>query len=322
MGQPDADTIAVHVLKPSTLFTMVGLYLGCLALVGVAAVGFLIAIKAETNALALQATTTLPLLGAIGCLLAALSMRKAPGEIHVCHSGLKVVRSAGATVLPWDRIASISQTTAALTYRQGVTLLDADGNVLLKFGEEMTGFPVLREYIDQRFSATPHPKRAVVDKKKSRKQAYLLIVVACFAMALGGINAWLTYHDARADRLLRETGVSGTGTIVRKFTAPNGATRRIEYRADTAGPNTPPRNVEVQPTFWSIFVEGQKIPIRYAPSDPTISKLEIGEVAENERFESSPAARAVMSAGIVLFGIVCLGAARWELKKSRRHLQS
>ena len=133
------------------------------------------------------------------------------------------------------------------------------------------------------------------------------------AWALGGVNGWLAYSDARAQRLLRESAVPGEATVVRKFVAPDGRTHRIEYRV--AGVEAAPlENVEVNPLLWSAMAEGERLPVLYVPADPSVSHLRIGQIDD---VQMSSAVHYGLSAVIAGMGVVFFVGGLLELRKAR-----
>ena len=87
--------------------------------------------------------------------------------------------------------------------------------------------------------------------------------------------------------LLEEGGEAGEAEIVRRFVAPNGFTKRVEYKVvDSAGISAT-RNVEVEPGFWNGLEGAKSIAVIWVPGEPSVSRLLFGEVPDRE-FTKTP----------------------------------
>jgi hypothetical protein len=113
--------------------------------------------------------------------------------------------------------------------------------------------------------------------------------------------------------------------IVRKFTAPDGRTRRIEYRVDA--PAAPLANVEVAPLIWTLLQERQRIAVTAVPGRPDISRLIAGQI--DDSMQGDPrlmlllsAAMAVMSIVFFIVGILSLRGleVKWDSQRHRPRL--
>jgi hypothetical protein len=137
-------------------------------------------------------------------------------------------------------------------------------------------------------------------------------------------TAWLAYDGARAARLLRDAAMPGDAEIVRRFTAPNGFTRRIEYRVTGADGTSAMRNAEVDPVLWEALAGVATVQVRYVPDDPSISRLAVGEIERGDPLQR-PGANYVPSAvcaimSILLLTIAALQWRGWDLDlDSRTH---
>ncbi len=125
-------------------------------------------------------------------------------------------------------------------------------------------------------------------RKKARRQATMAFVIGLL-MALGcGFIIWTTYQKQRAERLLDERGRPGEAEIVRRFLAPNGVTRRLEYRVVGTDGRSATENVEVEPAYWESLEGTTTIPVIVVPGEPGISRLEEGQVARDDEFTRTP----------------------------------
>src|SRR4051812_22004545 len=85
---PPPDTPQVYKLSSDLSSKAWVFFAGGIALVGFAAVGFTLAIRAHTTPLALQLTTTLPMLFAVGLLWTGYRFARAPREVAIDEHGL------------------------------------------------------------------------------------------------------------------------------------------------------------------------------------------------------------------------------------------
>lgn len=118
--------------------------------------------------------------------------------------------------------------------------------------------------------------------------------------AVGVANAWIALTEHKDRELFEKLGRSTRATVVRQFIAPNGRTRRIEFRVDGV-PNAPDVNVEVDPILWMAMTPQQHIRVIAVPRHPDIAHLPIGEIQDN----SAPSFVVMLplSMGICLFAV-------------------
>jgi hypothetical protein len=140
-------------------------------------------------------------------------------------------------------------------------------------------------------------------RKKARRNAALAFVIGLFMSFGCAFVAWETREEQRASRLLEEKGQPGEGEIVRRFVAPNGVTKRLEYRVAGSGI----RNVEVEPVHWNRLESAKSVPVIYVPDEPGISRLVRGEVRDKE-FTKTPAGGYGMAALCGAMALFLLGA--------------
>lgn len=300
-------------LAPGSARKATWLFVAAAALVVMTLVNFVVALRLPSNALRLHATTTLPMIGAVSCLGAALAARRSPREVRLTPAGVSVTYVNRAIELPWDRIALAAKADSGIGGGKALKLYDRDGRVLASLSDNLLGFDGLAHALEARLAALPHARTATVAATRSRKQAVFLALGGAVALALAGANGWMAYDDARAARLFREAAVPGEAAVVRKFVAPDGRTHRIEYRiADVA--DAPLENVEFDPLLWTAIGEGQRLPARYVAAEPGISRLEIGQIEDDP---VSPTMQGALSAFIALLGLAALVASVVEWRKGR-----
>jgi hypothetical protein len=103
-----------------------------------------------------------------------------------------------------------------------------------------------------------------------------------------GFIAWKTHENQRALRLLAEHGEPGEAEIIRRFVAPNGITKRVEYKVTNSAGLTATRNVEVEPSYWDRLEGAKSIAVIWVPNEPSASRLALGEAKDRE-FTNTPA---------------------------------
>jgi hypothetical protein len=291
------------------------LFAGAAGLVLMAVIGFAVSLRIPNDPIRFHAITTLPMICAMWSLGAALAVRRSPREVRVGPAGMSILFGNRARELPWGDVALAPTVDRALGGGKSLKLYGPDGRVLVTLPDALQGFEQLVANVQRRVSAKPHANSDAVATRRLRKRAAGLMVGGVMALALGGVNAWLAYDNARAARLLRESAEPGEATVVRKFVAPDGRTHRIEYRlASINGASL--ENVEVNPLFWALMSEGQRVPVLYVPSDPRVSRLQIGQIDDAQQL--SPPLHYGLSAAIAGLGVVFFAAGLLELRKARR----
>lgn len=304
----------VYSLPPGAAGKSKLLFAGAAGLLLVSIGGFVISLRLPHDPFRQNVMTTLPMIGAITCLTAALALRRSPREVRVTAGGVTVADAGGRTrELPWERIAVAAKVDRSMGTGKALKLYDGDGKVLANLSDELTGFDFLVDDLQRQLAARPHARATAVETRRLRKQAAFLIFGGVCAIALGAATGWMAYRDATAERLLRDSTVPGEAIVVRKFVAPNGRTHRIEYRVTGANGQPPLENVQVNTLFWVGLTEGNHVPVHYVPADPGISRLAIGQVDEKEM---SPGTEGLMSALVGAMGVFFLSVGGWQWFKA------
>jgi hypothetical protein len=121
----------------------------------------------------------------------------------------------------------------------------------------------------------------------------------------------MAFEEKRTAKLLQEAGVPGEAEIVRRFVAPNGVTRRLEYRVTGVGGQTGTRNAEVTLAYWESLEDAKTVPVIYVPQEPAVSRLVDGEVGSRD-LSDSPAVMIGLSVGLIALCMVFLAAAAMQ----------
>jgi hypothetical protein len=252
-----------------------------------ALVGFAIAIFGRVGTMALQAMTTIPALLSIGALTAGWAMVRSAQRVSVSQEGLEIETARGSRRLSWDEVGSSAVESGGMSHRRRLNITDRAGKSIAKLDESFERFDEIVALISRHVAAKGDGTSERILRKKARRQAILAFVVGLFMAVAAVFVAWTAHAEQRATRLLEEKGQAGQGEIVRRFTAPNGVTKRVEYRVVGTGGRSGTRNVEVEPEYWESLKRESSIPIIYLPDEPEISRLEEGEVVERD-FTKTP----------------------------------
>jgi hypothetical protein len=298
----ETDSNSEHVfLRPDSAGPSgVLLILGGIGLLCLAAVGFVVAILGRTGQLSLHAMTTVPTLLSIAALTAGITMLRTPRRVSVGPECLTVETRRGVRRLGWDEVGCAAVEPGATSQRRRLNVTDVHGKSLVKLDESFNGFDEMVTLISSYVEAKGDDTAMRILRKKARHQAAIMFTCGLF-MAFAGVFLAVDARKAqRAARLLDEKGVPGEGEIVRLFLAPNGVTKRVEYRVD--GAET--RNVELDPDYWdSLKLKRLKsIPVIYVPGEPNVSRLQRGEVTESDIIKTPAGTYSLVAVG----GIVAL----------------
>jgi hypothetical protein len=211
---------------------------------------------------------------------------------------------------------------AAVSTKRVLRLYGEGGKRLVTLTDDLQYFHVLEAEIRRRMAEHPSPQRDGVALGKVRRKGLLMVLAGVVFLGLALVNAWIALHDRESAQLLATQGRPSEAIVVRKFIAPDGRTRRIEYRVDVAG--APVENVEVEPLLWELLQERQRVPVISVPGRPDVSRLAAGQVDDSMHADPrlmlvASAVMGVFSAGIIVAGI--LGrrglTVKWDAQRGR-----
>src|SRR5258706_147905 len=171
-------------------------FLGGMALVGVAAVGFMLALRSHVGQMQLQLATTMPMLLAVGLFGTGDRLARAPREVVVSQQGLAIRFGKAVRELGWIEIAWVDVQTQAMGQRKLLAIYGVDGKVLVKLPENLERFDTLVELMKLRLAAHPPAQANAVQWRKSKHTGAALLAGATFALA-GSIWMVWTSYDAR-----------------------------------------------------------------------------------------------------------------------------
>jgi hypothetical protein len=276
---------------------------GGVGLLVLAAIGLFAAIRTKADALQLQLMANVPTLFAVGCFVVAWRSRGAPREVVLTENQVTILgRHSTETTVPLAELTMATVHSEPFTRRRRLNLFDRAGRRVAVVPDAIEPFDELVEILQQEVARHADDHTDAVRLRKSRRQAVKLVLAALFFGGLGATLFVMERIEARDARLLEEQGQPATAKILRHFTAPNGTTRRVEFRVtDPASGKTADHNVEVQPDIWALMSKATEVPVVAVPGRPDVAKLEYGQVKDD--LGVSPKMKVLL---YVAVGVMCL----------------
>lgn len=253
-------------------------FLGGIGLIVSAIGGFVLALRNPNGQFALHAMTTLPMILAVGMLARGFSLRNLPRRIVVGHDSIEVTTRGGTRDYPWSEIGSASTANVLNTHQTCLKITDTAGKAVITVDESFPEYKRLVELVQSRIDAKPDDTSTRIMRRKAKLLGSVCFVFGCLMVAATIFVTYENFEKQRSDRLLAAQGVVGEAEIVERFVAPNGVTKRIKYRVE----NSEVQNVEVEPNYWDQLENDKTVPVVYVPGEPDISRLESGEVKEDD----------------------------------------
>jgi hypothetical protein len=251
--------------------------------------------------------TTLPVILSVAALCAAWTMIRSPARISADPEGLTIGDGNNPQRLSWNEIGCSTVESVGTSGRRRLNITDTKGASIVKLDESFRRFDDLVALVASHVEAKGDDTAMRILRKKARRLAVVLGAMG-FVMTLGSIFiAWTTREEQRAARLLKQRGKPGQAEIVRRIVAPDGVTKRVEYRVVGAGGRSGTRNVEVTSAYWNHLEGAKSIPVIFVADEPDISRLATGEVKEPD-FTKTPAGGYLMAALVLAVGLFMLGA--------------
>lgn len=278
--------------------------LGGILLILLAAGGFVASVYSNLGTLSLHALATLPTMIAVSLFARAFSSRKSVRRVTVDASGITTEYPSQTRHIDWDTIAWSEGRVQALSNRKQLVLYGSHAETIEVIPDAITAFDDLDKIVSRRIKSKPHVLADLVRLKRLKRQSWLVFTVGILLCAVGTFLFLSGLSDRQAQRRLDSESIDGTATVKRKFLAPDGVTKRIEYRVDakrTDGKSPSLMNVELQPSLWDVIQEGQKLPVRYVRDSPDISEMSWGEVKDDNL---SPTKLIIVGLAATLFGII------------------
>jgi hypothetical protein len=293
--------------RPSGGLGATALLITGLALLGLAALGFIASIREPgTNQLALHLRSTLPTLLAIGALSGFWRQVRSPRRVAVTDDGLAVASRGASWRRPWSEIGSASIEAGSMNGRKFLAVTDTAGHTLAKLDQTFERFDDMADRIKARIDAKADDTADRLARRKAHRMGLLALGVGSVLMLAGVFLVTMAREERRAVELLATKGQPGEGEIIRRFVAPNGVTKRIEYSVQ----GTAARNVEIVPTLWDALDGVDSIPVIYVPDEPAISRLAVGEVDDD--LSSGGDILIAILGGVLGLGLFTFGFFAWN----------
>jgi len=254
-------------------------FLGGIGLIVCGIGGLVVAISSRGGQLWLHLTTTAPILLADGMLARGFSLRNLPKRIVVGPDAIEVTNRAGTKSYPWSEIGSAASVNLLNSHQSCLKISDVSGKTIIQIDESFPDYKRLVELVLSGVDAKPDDTSTRIMSRKAKRMGIMTFVFGSFMAFAAIFIANETYQNQRAAQLLSKQGVPGEAELVRRFTAPNGVTRRIEFR--TAGTEKL-HNVEVEPIYWNQLENAKTVPVLYVPDEPNIICLFSGEMTEDD----------------------------------------
>jgi hypothetical protein len=272
-----------------------------------ALVGFAVAAVGRTGVVGLHTMSTLPALLSVGALTAGWTLLCTPRRVDVGPEGFTFETGRGARLVRWSDVGYATVDQGGLSHRRRLVVTDLRGKRIVTLDESFDDFAEMVATIASHIEAKGDNTAERLLRKKAIRQGALTIVFGLLMTAACIFVARMTYEEQRAKRLLAEKGQPGRAEILRRFTAPNGVTRRLEYRVVGNGGRTGTRNAQVEPWYWLRLAAAKTVPVIYVPEEPAISRLAHAEVKEND-LARTPLGGYGLAAGGGLLGLFLVGA--------------
>ena len=183
-----------------------------------------------------------------------------------------------------------------------LNISDTASKTIIRIDESFPDYQRLVKLVVSFIDAKRDDTALRIMSRKARRTGLMCFVMGVLASAAAVFIALETRKAQRAHELLSVKGVLGEGEIVRRFVAPNGVTKRIEYRVS----GSTVKNVEVEPLIWDQLEQANSVPVVYVPEEPDINRLQVGEVEDNE-FTNKPVGGYLLSGLSRLMGLFILG---------------
>lgn len=285
---------------------------GGLGMVVLAVVSFVIAIRLGLSQVTIHMTSTVPLGFGLITAFHAWGRRRPITSVTVDMDGVWVTTAGTQHVYVWQDIGWCRVDQVGVKGDEALFLYGPAGKVIQKLPNDLDRFDELCVLVqglaDQQADTSGNTAR----RRVLRRQALFFwggaLVVLCVSSGL----AWMTWVAQDEEAQLRAHGVSGTAEVVRLFTAPDGRTRRMEYRVVTDNATGPVENVEVDPGVWQALQGRSEVAVVYVPADFGMSQLASGQI--DSVTMSGPKTTYAMCAvaACIAIGLIVVGVLNWR----------
>ena len=274
---------------------------------GFAVIGFIISLFGNLGQFSMHTMTTLPMLLGIGALTAAWNLLHAPVQVAIGASGVTIEGQNSQVTHAWETIGWATIESGAMNQQRLLAIYDAEGKKLASISGAFDNFDTMVELVMSRVKSRDDDTAENIRTKKSKRSALLSLGVGIGMLCLGTGMAWMTHREVRADKLLAESGVSGTATILERVLAPNGVTPRLEYEITGDAGIAGKRNAELTRERWDSLEDATTAEVVYVPDEPWISRLVDGEVEDTDFTKTAAGGYTLCAVGMVM-ALFMLGA--------------
>jgi hypothetical protein len=281
---------------------------GGIAALVAAIVGFLVAVFSRVDQLSLHMMSTLPAILGFGALASAWMTARTARGVAVGPDGLRVIGRRDERRFAWSEIGWANVQPGPVNQRRQLKIYDTQGRLLARFSDAIEDFEAMADMVKANIAAKQDNTAGRIQASKARRTAIYMTLGGTVFLALAGFLAWETHREARAQRLLAETGIAGIAEIEDRFLAPNGVTPRLVYRITTADGRTASRNAEVERGVWDQLEGAKRVAVVYVPDEPAISRLAFGE-AERRDFLKTPVGGYGLAGLVAAMSLFFIGAA-------------
>lgn len=300
--RPTADV--VYFRRPTALLLAWVCFGVGLMSIAFAAAGFAIALALRVDQITLQFLVTGPTLVGIALIAASRLMAQTPKQVTVGPEGLCIDHERQPRQkIAWQDIAWAAVGNAGLMQQRQLLIYDRQGKTLVGLSDSFEDYKQLIKQIQKAVAKKQDETSESVRRSKARKSALFLGAAAAFLSFIAGANFWMASETERTDALFERDAIAGQAEVVRVFVAPNGVTKRLEYRVTGHNGQTATRNAEVTDAYYHQLETATTVPVRYVPAEPAISRLVDGEVTSKDVTDSPGLMKAV---SLVLGGLCVL----------------
>ncbi len=264
--------------------------------------GFVAAVFGDVDQLTLHLSSTLPACIGVFALIGAVTTGRGPTQVRIDDDSLELHTRSDVVSHPWQDLAWARVDSTVSHTGRVLKVYGTDGRQALTIYETVEDFDRLIDVVQAKLADQPEDLQESIRNKQGRKQAVLLASISVVMLGVAGANIYFAYQDQMKAARFERDAVFGEGKIVRKFVAPNGVTKRLEYEVTNDRGESATHNAEVDPLFWELLPNQGAVPVEWVPDAPHISRLAAGEVVEDGLLES-PVAMYVLSG---LIGCMCL----------------
>jgi hypothetical protein len=273
-----------------------------IGLVVISVLGFVMTVIGQLGQFQLQVMSTLPMIGAVASFAKAWTMRQLPTQVSVGARGITLDRRGTRELHPWEQIGWASIDKSPVGQVRRLNIFDDRGGKIAAIADSFPEFDDVAESVKAEVARRYGENSEAIRMRKARRSAVIITAISAVLLLVVFANIWLAYDKQRTNELLQTSSVRGEAKVLRRFIAPNGITRRLEYEVTGENQQTGSRNAEVTPQFWDAMNGVEKVPVMYVPAEPGISRLVEGEVVSTDMSDNPKAMYALSG----VLGLLCL----------------